>query len=62
MWGLTLQLVFGLLILRTRAGYVVFNWLGNVVAIFLSFSDAGAAFVFGDPEYLQHLVAFKVQY
>ena len=58
-WGFGLQFVFGLLILRTDPGRVFFKWLGDRVTIFLSFSDYGARFIFGDlvsPRYF----AFKV--
>ncbi|XP_014668607.1 PREDICTED: solute carrier family 28 member 3-like [Priapulus caudatus] len=60
LWGLVLQLIFGILILRTHAGFVVFKWFGDVISIFLSFSDAGASFLFGDPEFLDHFIAFQV--
>ncbi len=59
--GLLLQFVLGLLILRTRPGYLVFNWIGDRISIFVTMSDAGAKFLFGDPHYLQHFVAFKVR-
>lgn len=59
-WGLVLQFLLALFILQTRAGYEMFNWLGDVVQMFLDFSDEGAKFVFGDPQYLDHFFAFKV--
>ncbi|MEM7556409.1 MAG: NupC/NupG family nucleoside CNT transporter [Cyanobacteria bacterium P01_A01_bin.84] len=59
LWGITLQLIFGIFILKTKPGYAVFRFLGNVVNQFLSFSDAGAKFVFGD-NFEEHFVAFKV--
>ena len=58
-WGIALQLIFGLLILRTTPGFVVFKFLGDVVSQFLSYSDAGAKFVFGD-NFEEHYIAFKV--
>ena len=45
-WGFALQFVFGLIVLRTNAGYQVFKWMGDVVATLLAFSSAGAEFVF----------------
>ena len=39
----------------------MFKWLGDRVARFLSFSDAGAKFVFGD-NLLDHPFAFKVSF
>ncbi len=59
--GLLLQFVLGLLILRTRPGYLVFKWIGDRISIFVTMSDAGAKFLFGDTQYLDHFVAFKVR-
>eukprot|EP00794_Sanderia_malayensis_P000608 gene608-1270_t len=58
--GLFLQFLLGVLILRTRPGYLVFKWIGDRISIFVTMSDAGAKFLFGDPHYLSHFVAFKV--
>ncbi|MDJ0674057.1 MAG: NupC/NupG family nucleoside CNT transporter [Calothrix sp. MO_167.B42] len=59
LWGIGLQLVFGILILRTQPGLVMFQFLGDAVSQFLNFSDAGAKFVFGD-NFEEHFLAFKV--
>ena len=59
LWGIALQLIFALLILKTNVGFAVFKFLGDVVSQFLNFSDAGAKFVFGD-NFEEHFVAFKV--
>jgi CNT family concentrative nucleoside transporter len=59
LWGIALQLIFALLILKTAAGFAVFKFLGDVVSQFLNFSDAGAKFVFGD-NFAEHFIAFKV--
>lgn len=59
LWGIALQLIFALLILKTTAGFAIFKFLGDVVSQFLNFSDAGAKFVFGD-NFEEHFVAFKV--
>ena len=59
LWGLSLQLFFALLILKTPVGFAVFEWLGTVVSQFLDFSDAGAAFVFGE-NFTDFFFAFKV--
>ncbi|XP_071826551.1 solute carrier family 28 member 3-like [Apostichopus japonicus] len=59
LWGCALQFIFGLVILRTQVGFRAFQWLGDVVQIFLDFSDEGAKFVFGD-SYQDHFFAFKV--
>ncbi|PIK62885.1 putative solute carrier family 28 member 3, partial [Apostichopus japonicus] len=60
LWGVALQFVFGLIILRTEIGYNIFRWLGDLTQTFLDFSEAGAKFLFGDPQYLDHFFAFKV--
>jgi len=46
-WGLGLQIVFALLVLRTETGQRVFSVLGDAVKRLLEFSNVGAAFVFG---------------
>ena len=43
LWGLGLQIVFALLILRSPLGYPFFNFLDRGVAQLLSFSDEGGA-------------------
>ncbi|XP_071506310.1 solute carrier family 28 member 3-like [Diadema antillarum] len=58
-WGLVLQFILGLLILRTRPGFVVFDWLGNLVQTFLNYSTAGSIFLFGEL-YYQHYFAMAV--
>ncbi len=58
-WGLGLEFVFALLILKTPWGLKVFKSLGDVVSNFLAFSDVGAKFVFGD-NFKEHLFAFQV--
>ncbi|KAM9206923.1 solute carrier family 28 member 3 isoform 1-T1 [Dugong dugon] len=58
-WGLGLQFLMGLLILRTKAGFVAFDMLGKQVQTFLGYADAGALFVFGE-KYTDHLFAFKI--
>ncbi|XP_020912178.1 solute carrier family 28 member 3 isoform X2 [Exaiptasia diaphana] len=58
-WGLALQFIFGLLILRTSAGFSTFKFLGDTVQVFLDYTNDGAKFVFGDL-YMNHFFAFKV--
>ncbi|XP_054439277.1 solute carrier family 28 member 3 [Pteronotus mesoamericanus] len=58
-WGLGLQFLLGLLILRTEPGFMAFNWLGKQVQTFLAYTDAGASFVFGE-KYTDHFFAFKI--
>ncbi|OKH37240.1 nucleoside transporter NupC [Calothrix sp. HK-06] len=58
-WGLGLEFGFALLILKTPWGLRVFKSLGDIVSNFLSYSDVGAKFVFGD-SYKDHLFAFQI--
>jgi CNT family concentrative nucleoside transporter len=46
-WGLGLQLVFAVLVLKTGAGQQVFSTLGEGINRLLGFAGVGAAFVFG---------------
>ncbi|XP_005094279.1 solute carrier family 28 member 3 isoform X1 [Aplysia californica] len=47
-WGFVGQVLFATLTLRTDAGYNAFKWLGDLIQTFISYSDAGSAFVIGD--------------
>ncbi|KAG8512235.1 Solute carrier family 28 member 3 [Galemys pyrenaicus] len=58
-WGIGLQFLFGLLILRTDPGFMAFDWFGKQVQTFLEYTNAGASFVFGE-KYTDHFFAFKV--
>jgi CNT family concentrative nucleoside transporter len=46
-WGLTLQLVFALFVLKTSLGQGVFAWLGAKINRLLQFSFVGSQFLFG---------------
>src|SRR5690242_7064433 len=46
-WGLGLQIVFALLVLKTAVGQAVFTTLGAYITKLLGFSRVGASFVFG---------------
>ncbi len=46
-WGLTLQFVFALVVLKTNAGRLVFQTLGGYITTLLNFTYVGSAFVFG---------------
>ncbi|NJM97460.1 MAG: NupC/NupG family nucleoside CNT transporter [Phormidesmis sp. RL_2_1] len=59
LWGLALQFVLAVFILRTAIGLTIFQWLGDVVSGFLDYSDAGASFVFGE-NFQDFFFAFKV--
>ncbi|XP_032153466.1 sodium/nucleoside cotransporter 2 isoform X6 [Sapajus apella] len=58
-WGLGLQFVFGILVIRTDLGYNAFKWLGEQVQIFLNYTVAGSSFVFGDM-LVKDVFAFQV--
>ncbi|MDJ0578636.1 NupC/NupG family nucleoside CNT transporter [Crocosphaera sp.] len=58
-WGLGLQFILGIFILKTPFGLAIFEWLGNTIRIFLDYSDVGAKFVFGET-FQDHFIAFKV--
>ncbi|XP_054369257.2 sodium/nucleoside cotransporter 1 isoform X1 [Mirounga angustirostris] len=47
-WGLGLQFALGLFVIRTEPGFITFQWMGNQIQIFLSYTDAGSSFVFGE--------------
>ncbi|XP_048845911.1 solute carrier family 28 member 3-like isoform X2 [Brienomyrus brachyistius] len=59
LWGIGLQFLFGILILRTRAGYLTTDWIGKQVEVFLAYTDAGSKFVFGE-KFEDHFFAFKI--
>jgi CNT family concentrative nucleoside transporter len=46
-WGLTIQLLFGILVLKTSAGRVAFEGASDGVYKLISFADKGTDFVFG---------------
>ncbi|HEV3139723.1 MAG TPA: NupC/NupG family nucleoside CNT transporter [Vicinamibacterales bacterium] len=46
-WGLGLQIVFAIIVLKTPAGRTVFSTLGYYITRLLGFAGVGAAFVFG---------------
>ena len=59
LWGIGLQLILALFILKTTVGLTLFQFLGARTRQFLDFSDAGAKFIFGDG-FEEHFIAFKV--
>ena len=46
-WGLGLQFVFALIVLKTDVGRAVFQYLGGVITKILDFAFVGSSFVFG---------------
>ena len=47
-WGMALQLVFALFILKTPIGAIFFDTMNDVVVALLGFTVDGARFIFGD--------------
>jgi CNT family concentrative nucleoside transporter len=46
-WGLSLQVLFALIVLKTDAGIQAFQWLGQKIQDLLHYSVEGSRFVFG---------------
>ena len=46
-WGLSLQVLFALIVLKTAVGRQVFQTLGGVINRILDFASVGSSFVFG---------------
>ena len=61
--GITLQLIFGLLILKTPIGFKVFEAAKDLFGNILAYTDEGSKFVFGgmaDPKNLGFIFATMV--
>ncbi|XP_061451938.1 sodium/nucleoside cotransporter 1-like isoform X2 [Rhineura floridana] len=56
-WGLALQFILGILIIRTEPGFLAFQFIGAQVQIFLDYTRAGSSFVFGE-KLIQESFAF----
>jgi CNT family concentrative nucleoside transporter len=48
LWGVALQLVFAVLVLKTGPGRTFFGVMNDVVITLLGFTEEGARFIFGD--------------
>src|SRR5436190_587095 len=46
-WGLSLQIIFAFIVLKTSIGQIVFETVGGYITKLLAFAGVGAAFVFG---------------
>lgn len=57
-WGLGLQFIFGILVIRTEPGFNAFQWLGDQIQTFLAYTVEGSSFVFGDT-LVQSVFAFQ---
>jgi len=47
-WGLGLQILLGIFVLRVKSGQIIFQTLGNGAKHLLDFSYVGSSFVFGE--------------
>jgi CNT family concentrative nucleoside transporter len=47
-WGIGLQLIFAVLILKTPVGIAFFGWINDVIIALLGFTTEGARFIFGN--------------
>lgn len=59
LWGVALQLVLGVIILKSAIGLNAFRFLGSIAEQFLNFADAGSRLIFGD-NFEEHFIAFKI--
>ncbi|NXG76854.1 S28A2 protein, partial [Baryphthengus martii] len=57
-WGLGLEFLFGLFVLRTGPGTQAFQWLGDQIQFFLGYTTAGSSFVFGNT-LIEEVFAFQ---
>ncbi|XP_066995126.1 solute carrier family 28 member 3 isoform X2 [Anabrus simplex] len=59
-WGLVLQFLFGLISIRWSTGRQIFQCIGDKFTTFLSYTDAGTNFMYGNFLSDQGIFAFKV--
>ncbi|XP_053374462.1 solute carrier family 28 member 3-like [Mercenaria mercenaria] len=59
-YGTILQCLFGLFVLKTTAGTTTLMWFSDRLIEFISYSDVGSSFVFGQ-KYLDHVFAMQIQ-
>ncbi|NXD28309.1 S28A1 protein, partial [Spelaeornis formosus] len=57
-WGLGLEFLLGLFVLRTTPGTQAFQWLGDQIQYFLGYTTAGSSFVFGNT-LIEEVFAFQ---
>ena len=46
-WGLSLQILFALIILKTPIGRPIFSFFDSAISKLISFADTGSEFLFG---------------
>lgn len=47
-WGVAIQMLFALFVLKTSIGKALFSWLNGAVTTLLAFTNEGSRFIFGD--------------
>uniref|UniRef100_A0A8D0BNJ7 Sodium/nucleoside cotransporter n=1 Tax=Salvator merianae TaxID=96440 RepID=A0A8D0BNJ7_SALMN len=57
-WGLGLQFLLAVFIIRTEPGFQAFQWLGLQIQTFLNYTTAGSSFVFGS-KLIEEAFAFQ---
>lgn len=59
-WGLCIQFILGIISIRWSVGRSIFQCIGDKIATFLAYSDAGSTFVYGNLLVDNGYFAFKV--
>lgn len=59
LWGVGLQLAFGVIVLRSPAGLAFFSMMNDAIAALIGFTHEGSEFLFGD--YLEMRPSFALQ-
>ena len=54
MWGMALQIIMGIVVLRWKPGYDAIKFISDELNTFLLYSLEGSAVVFGDPMLFLH--------
>lgn len=58
--GITCQFILGIICIRWKVGRDIFDCIGSKVSTFLSFSDEGSSFVYGNTLIDQGIFAFAI--
>lgn len=58
--GLALQLILGVIVLKTRPGQIFFRAIGDVFNKLMEFTNVGSAFLFGQELVDNHVFAFRI--
>lgn len=57
-WGIVMQVVLGLIVLRTKSGYTAIKFTGDQVVSFMSYTNNGTDFVFNNTA--PHIFVMKI--